>query len=47
LRIDAFPAFVKRPISTASSGVRRASSRSELESRLSTMTVSGCGTPNS
>jgi hypothetical protein len=31
LRIDTFPAFVKRPISTASSGVRRTSSRSELD----------------
>jgi ATP-grasp domain len=31
LRIDTFPAFVKRPISTASSGVRRTLSRSELD----------------
>jgi hypothetical protein len=30
LRIDTFPAFVERPIGTASSGVRRTSSRSEL-----------------
>ncbi|HKM87821.1 MAG TPA: ATP-grasp domain-containing protein [Xanthobacteraceae bacterium] len=30
-RVSNFPAFVKRPISTASSGVRRVSSKTELE----------------
>ncbi len=30
-RVSNFPAFVKRPISTASSGVRRVSSKAELE----------------
>ena len=39
LRVDRFPVFVKRPVSTASSGVRRAKTRDELKAAANALGV--------